>query len=189
MITPRPVQELMHEHPELISFRLAHDTAPDARRWFRPILPLATTYDLGYRNAWRPLQGLPAPEFDLLKASAPHNYVVLNEHALAAHSSTPTSAELLDEFAPIMYNTYALWRIANASKDEPAVYQSVFDKLCELDADYYTILGQYLVAANDMPEAAATSFSKRDRPSARSRAGGEQLPMAGGLLLRSWSAR
>jgi hypothetical protein len=150
------VQKLMRQHPERISFRLAHDTVPDARRWFWPILPFGTTYDLGYRNTWRPLHGLPAPQFDQLKASAPHNYIVLNEHALAAHPN-PASAQLLDEFAPIMYNTYALWRIANASKDEPAVYQSVFDKLCELDADYYTYLGQYLVAHN-MPEAAVTAY-------------------------------
>ena len=151
------VRELLHQHPDRVSFRLAGEAGPAARHWFWPTLPFGTTYDLGYRNSWAPFRGLAAPEFDRLKASAPHNYIVLNEHALATHPPAPTSAQLLDEFAPIMYHTAALWRIANASKDEPAVYQSVFGKLCELDADYYTNLGIYLVA-HDLPEAAVTAY-------------------------------
>jgi tetratricopeptide (TPR) repeat protein len=150
-------QQLLLQHPDRVSFWLGHETGPATKRWFRPVLPFGTTYDLGSRNAWHPFQGLKPPEFDQLKAIAPHNYIVLNEHAKAIHPPAPTSAQLLDEFAPIMYNTYALWRIANVAKEEPALYQSVFDKLCQLDADYYTILGQYLVDHN-LPEAAVTAY-------------------------------
>lgn len=151
------VQALLRQHPDRLSFCLAGNAARDASRWFSPVLPFGTIHDLGYRNAWHPLQKLTAREFDQLKASAPHNYTVLNEHTQAIHPPNPTSTQLLDEFAPIMYHTGALWRIANASTNEPAVYQSIFGKLCELDPDYYTNLGQYLVA-HDMPEAAATAY-------------------------------
>ena len=151
------VEELLRRRPDRVPFRLAQEAGPSARHWFWPTLPFGTTYNLGYRNVWRPLNGLTAPEFDRLKSAAPHNYIVLNEHALTTHPPAPTSAQLLAEFAPIMYNTDALWRVANASKDDPATYQSAFGKICELDADYYTNLGLYLVA-HDLPEAAVTAY-------------------------------
>ncbi len=154
------VQTLLREHPDRVTFRLARDIiGPAAMIWFSPILPFGTTYDLGYRNVWHPLQMISPAELDRLKAAAPHNYIVLNQHALTTHPPSPTSAQLREEFAPIMYHTDALWRIANASKNDPAAYQSVFARICELDPDYYTTLGQYLVEHN-LAEAAAIAYQK-----------------------------
>ncbi len=153
------LQEMTRQYPERVSFAIAKESEGFAREWYAPVLPYGTTYDLGYRNAWKPLGGCSRLELEQSKAAAPHSYLVLEAYLSTVYPSGPTVTQLQKELGPISYNCDALWRLANAVTNDPAAYQSTFEKICELEPDYYTVLGKYLVA-HDLPEAAARAYQK-----------------------------
>jgi tetratricopeptide (TPR) repeat protein len=135
-------------------------TLPPLREWFRPGLPVGTSYGSRARfNAWDQLrQQAPTPES--LRRIAPYSWPVLDYVVNSRFGNAPSPEDLISILGPLTeYDITAMRWISRRGVGDVSVHTRWLGKMAELDPDEYVRLARYL-AHREIDDRAAAAYEK-----------------------------
>jgi hypothetical protein len=162
-------EEMCTRHPQLVTvdnwtwvkepnaFRAEISRIPYVRSWVKVEYPFGTLYNFGPRYRYlAPLTHESTSWWNDLRSEAPYDFDLLQARLWNRHSAT--MAQIVENYSAIEdYDIHAMYQVAQSEENSPEAYIAAIQNICKLAPDYYTTLGDYLVAKNQ-PEEAAEAY-------------------------------